>query len=92
MTSSENAHEFCDGHRDYVMYPLEIQLEQGAHVLGYTVQLKVLFPDGRTGYSTRQAKELMDPEALGMISTHKLAVERDLLDVMNESNHEDGTA
>lgn len=76
------ADECCDNHADYSIFPLEIPLQNGAHVLGFTLQLKLLFPNGRVGAVTQQSGDLNESEALGMVRAHMIAIERDILAIM----------
>ena len=71
--------EPIEGHPEWEKNHIDVALEKGCVILGYTVQLKVLFANGNTGYSTRQTGDLNDVEALGMLQTHVLTMQRDIL-------------
>ena len=66
-------------HGNFQPYPLEVPLEEGAHVLGWTVQLKLFGPDGRTQIMCLQSGDLNDWEAAGMVRSAQLILDNDLL-------------
>ncbi len=73
-----------EGHEGWETQKLELALEEGVMILGYTVQLKVMYANGNTGYSTRQSGDLNDVEAMGMVRTHLLCLDRDIMQVVED--------
>ena len=66
-------------HGKFSPYPLEVPLEEGSHVLGWTVQLKLFGAEGRTQIMCLQSGDLNDWEAAGMVRAAQLILDQDLL-------------
>jgi hypothetical protein len=65
-------------HSPFVLYPLEIPLEEGSHVLGWACQIKVFTADGHTAILNLSSGDLNDWEALGMVRTHMRLLDAEL--------------
>lgn len=68
-----------DPHDTFSPYNLELPLEDGAHVLGWTVQLKIFGANGRTQIMCLQSGDLNDWEAAGMVRAAQLILDADLI-------------
>jgi hypothetical protein len=75
-----------EGHDDFTLYPLEIPVPNGAHVLGWTVQIKLFGAEGRTQIMCLQSGDLNDWEAAGMVRSAQLILDNDLLGAAHDAH------
>jgi hypothetical protein len=70
----------CGGeHEGVVIAKVDVPLEEGAMLLGHTMQAKMLMPDGRVAFGTWQTGDINDVEAMGMVNAHYLSLKEDVL-------------
>jgi len=73
-------------HEGITLHTLEIPMEDGDHIIGWTIQLKVFRPETGVGYTTLQSGDITDVEALGMTIAHTESLKREIHDAERPRN------